>query len=580
MKPILKTFTIVAAASLATLTAQAKGTWTLQGVTYETDTVSHYQVGPGTTMTVIDLKGSVKLRAFYTVTDLDDPNVEVRTLCGKNNKFSAQTIPDMVANSNDNEYIYFAGVNSDLFNYSTSAPIGTTIVNGEIWKIAKDADNTWYSVGFDSDDNTLHFGQPSVIFQGRTDNGIMAAPKYVNAARGTNECVLYSSHFGSKTGTDAGGLEVAFERVNTGLMASGTTQLRVTGTSSTEGNMSIPSMGYVISSTNTTYNKYLATLKSGDIVYYTPTFYSNPGGMTNYTFTMLGQMSGGNPIILLDGEITNTDSALDHLKTRRPRTSLGVDATGKKMVLMVVEGDAINSSVSAGVVSKDLAAMMKAVGCSTAINFDGGGSSIMYTSPLGVLNNPSDGSYRKVSNGWFVATRDKGDTTVASIKFLDTRLNIDKNTQYTPVIYGYNAAGLLVDTKVTDYTLSCPAELGTVSTDGKTLVASGTGLHALTAKVGTMTATVPVYINGTNSVDAIGADTNTFALRANIICRGTDVSATVAAGGRVDIFNMSGAIVASTTATGAGDITLPTASLATGHYIVRSGSAALRLVVK
>ena len=105
------------------------------GVEYAVDTLSHYRVGPGTTVTIVDLAGPVKQRVFYTVTDLSHPDVEIKTICGKDELRSNLTVPDMVAQHADHDNVYFAGVNSDLF--SATGPIGSTVVDGEVYKTAK-----------------------------------------------------------------------------------------------------------------------------------------------------------------------------------------------------------------------------------------------------------------------------------------------------------------------------------------------------------------------------------------------------------------------------------------------------------
>ena len=68
---------------------------------------------------------------------------------------------------------------------------------------------------------------------------------------------------------------------------------------------------------------------------------------------------------------------------------------------------------------------------------------------------------------------------------------------YTPQIYGYNQYGVLVDTDVKGFTLSCPAALGEIINDGSTLFGNGSGTHTLTATYNGITATIPVTIEST-----------------------------------------------------------------------------------
>ena len=94
----------------------------------------------------------------------------------------------------------------------------------------------------------------------------------------------------------------------------------------------------------------------------------------------------GNPE-LLDDDIFGPS-------VRPPRTAIGHTADGK-IVIMVVDGR--DSGGSKGVTLDELAMLMKGVGCTDALNLDGGGSTVMCATPSAtVLNRPSDGVERAV----------------------------------------------------------------------------------------------------------------------------------------------------------------------------------------
>ena len=80
---------------------------------------------------------------------------------------------------------------------------------------------------------------------------------------------------------------------------------------------------------------------------------------------------------------------------RAPRTAIGWDATGSELTLVAVDG---RSSSSAGMTIDELAVLMASLGVHGAMNLDGGGSTTMWTSAGGVVNDPSDGSERTVGN--------------------------------------------------------------------------------------------------------------------------------------------------------------------------------------
>lgn len=89
----------------------------------------------------------------------------------------------------------------------------------------------------------------------------------------------------------------------------------------------------------------------------------------------------GNRLLLKDGKV----SPLGEDKARHPRTAAGL--AGNTLLLVVIDGRARES---AGVTFAELATLLKDLGCTDAVNLDGGGSSTMWTRHHGVVNHPSD----------------------------------------------------------------------------------------------------------------------------------------------------------------------------------------------
>lgn len=110
------------------------------------------------------------------------------------------------------------------------------------------------------------------------------------------------------------------------------------------------------------------------------------------------QIIGGRPIIVQDGQpVTYTNK---FSTTRHPRTAVGVDKSGHRLLLLEVDGRQPNLSV--GMSLKELSAEMLRLGAYTALNLDGGGSSTMVwrdpaTHKLKILNSPSDTRERSVA---------------------------------------------------------------------------------------------------------------------------------------------------------------------------------------
>lgn len=106
-------------------------------------------------------------------------------------------------------------------------------------------------------------------------------------------------------------------------------------------------------------------------------------------------VSGDRPL-LLNGVQTVINDRLMH-----PRTAVGIDVDGLRLLFLVIDG---RSAASRGYTMVELATMMRALGAESALNFDGGGSSTLYsrkvTGEMGVINEPSSGGVeRKVANG-------------------------------------------------------------------------------------------------------------------------------------------------------------------------------------
>ncbi len=460
------------------LTLSASTTWTLQDKEYKVDTVFHAKIGPGTMQTSLELSGAQRLNLFYVTIDLTDPNVDIRVVKAGNKTKSVQTLSTQSNAATVEGAQYFAGVNADFF--SDSKPCGSTIVDGKFCNaVANSFDNFWMTADKRPNIGNLYFsGEVST-----TDNTKHTLTG-VNLGRGENQLILYSSFWGATTETNSYGAECILTPVADALTFGGTAKYRVASAPTTDGNTAIPADGFVLSGHGTA-KTFITGLNIGDeVTIATSTAIPTTGVVT--------QLASGCPVILKDNVTLDTESALTHLTALNPRTAVGYDASRTKLVLLVVDG----RGVSVGVISKVLADIMREVGCSDAMNFDGGGSSELYTRTFGVRNKPSDGHERAVTNSVWAVAAAPTDNTIAEIRFMTPVITLPRYAYYTPVIYGYNKYGVLIDTNVQNVTLECDPALGVTVDNDKVLFANGTGLHALTAHYNELTAVIPVTIGG------------------------------------------------------------------------------------
>lgn len=113
---------------------------------------------------------------------------------------------------------------------------------------------------------------------------------------------------------------------------------------------------------------------------------------------------GGGPVLLRGGQVENTweaellygDGADDKMPLERhPRTAIGVTADGL-LVLFVCEGRGMTEGV-AGMTFAEEAAVLKSLGCTDALNLDGGGSSCLLVEGKETIKG-SDGAQRPVGS--------------------------------------------------------------------------------------------------------------------------------------------------------------------------------------
>jgi hypothetical protein len=121
---------------------------------------------------------------------------------------------------------------------------------------------------------------------------------------------------------------------------------------------------------------------------------------------------GGFPILVEKGRRSIVGTPGENLKRRHPRTA--VCTNERKIIFVVVDGR--QPQLSVGMTLEELADLMVSLGCTTAMNTDGGGSSVMAVAPpvgaqhavpapLRIVNSPSDGQERGRGNAWVILKR-------------------------------------------------------------------------------------------------------------------------------------------------------------------------------
>ena len=490
------TFSLATILLLAPFYCNANRLETLQGAEFSVDTLQHYKAGPGTTYTALNMQsGSKNLNVFILEMEMKGhDNVEYRMEIGNDTTLTTEQISSIAKRKSNENTHYFAAVNADFYITSSyvaqyaGQPHMDCIMNGEIagtgYLAAAD-----YGHFFMDRNKNMWCDNPTQSFTLNLPDGSTVNLPRINQDIYDNEIVLFNSKYGRQTRV-SGCTDV---RVR---LADGETwginrpiKLIVTAAPSTTGATPITQNEVVISAKGDEQAAKLATLKVGDEL----TLNCNIS-LQDYNITPdIKECSGGDVVILKRGEVIyDAIRFINGRDSNNPRTMFGYNEDRSKMVWCVVDG----RGVSTGCTYPEGADLMKILGCYDALNVDGGGSSGMYLEPFGIVNHPSDGKERAVSNGIFAVLNAPDDNNISEIRFADWSVKMPKYGNYTPVIYGYNKYGLLIDTDVKDFALSCDNELGAIINNNSTLFAKGDGTHLLTATLGDITTSVPVTIEG------------------------------------------------------------------------------------
>lgn len=107
---------------------------------------------------------------------------------------------------------------------------------------------------------------------------------------------------------------------------------------------------------------------------------------------------GGGPALVRGGQVTKLSAPYP----RHPRTAIGWN----KNFLYLMEVDGRQSELSIGMTFPELAAYFIKLGCTEAINLDGGGSATFWLHGQ-VVNSPCYGHERPVANGLVILRKKK-----------------------------------------------------------------------------------------------------------------------------------------------------------------------------
>lgn len=326
---------------------------------------------------------------------------------------SKKTVPNMATDLEKQGKRVLSGINGDFFVMATGDPLGIVITDG----ILRSSASYLCGVGFLADGRAI-VGKPGLTVTANF-SGYNLKVAEVNKVRTNTGYYLMSSDFAATTKNTEAGYDVVLAPVTTGLgetvsAADGQSVTRsdvlkigsrvscvVESVLDSSANNAIPQGKFILTvskGSDAFLVEALGALKAGDTVDLDIT-------STDTRWNGVVSAIGGRYRVLEDGKVVEYES--DSIaKSAAPRTAIGAKADGS-VIFYTIDGR--QSGLSVGATNTQVATRLAELGCVEAVVLDGGGSTTLGVTKPGsngfeVVNSPSDGSLRAVTNALFLVS--------------------------------------------------------------------------------------------------------------------------------------------------------------------------------
>lgn len=260
-------------------------------------------------------------------------------------------------------------INGDYYSFTEREkdPLGLHISGGQL---------LWFPARTTSllltNDNRAHLDRVSVDMRLKFGDNEVAI-QGVNRTAGMDEAVLYSGYYESEIEPQPGCLAVVLERDKLSTMVNQDIVCQATLSQTARKKLKLKPRQFVVVACGKP-KETLALLQETDPV-------SLSTHLSSLSQPVMEAISGG-PRILRDGKVVNEvdqegfSLALRlYIPRQHPRSAVGISADGRTLYFFVAEG---RLNRSQGATADDTACILRDIGASDAMLFDGGGSSALY----------------------------------------------------------------------------------------------------------------------------------------------------------------------------------------------------------
>lgn len=417
--------------------------------------------------------------------DLENEHIQLETAKADDKLAGFEKPSSMAKRKNYDAHKVVAATNGDFYNTSTGVPINAQVLQGEL--LQKPINREAFGLTENKEPFEGIFSYSGFVW---AKNDTMRAIHGINEARNTDYLVLYNKYMGSKTGTNEWGTEIITEYINEPVI-NDTVYLKVTAKDSVQvtghGNNSIPSNGVVLSGHGISRDFLNAAVFVGDTIKMMLSLLPET--------RRIRELVGGGPSMIHNGSVTVPAGSFS--SDRHPRTTVGFTQDSTTLFLFVVDGRQAGFSI--GMSLFELADYMLEWGVCHGINFDGGGSSAMVVWNA-VMNSPSDGVERSVSNALLiVSTAPVSDFSKLWIKQRYVFLLPGTSKQFSAD--GYDKYNNKVTYPTDQLSWSCDDNIGTIDVNGLFTAGNDTTSGYIYAAIDSVSDSVLIHITEIGEIE-------------------------------------------------------------------------------
>ena len=279
-----------------------------------------------------------------------NPNLQINPQLSSSRLASKSTITTLARKNNS-----LVAINGTYFKPQTGVPLGTLMINGKMY-----TGPIYNRVAMGIFDNGFDMARLELNAQVKSFKGNVKVDNINQPRMLSTHVIVYTPEWGSfAPPSPKYGKQIAVEK---GKIISIGTQ-----------SMPIPQNGYVIVGPDERLAK-IYKAKHIDLDIKTIPNWEN-----------VKHIISGGPYLVKNGEVfvDMTEQKLGAIGGKNPRTAIGYTQDGN-FIMVAVDG---REGASVGLTLKELAWFMKSIGCTNAMNLDGGGSTVMYVNGR-VVNMP------------------------------------------------------------------------------------------------------------------------------------------------------------------------------------------------